>query len=78
MTKPPLCSVYDEEFIGENATREDLHRFWKAFNILINSHEMLEERNLLRPDNPEIVPTLVENWLWDDGNWGHRLEEILD
>ncbi len=76
MQKPYLCSVYDEEFIGDNATKEDLFRFWRAFNVLIHDRDQLESRGLLRED-PEEIPQAIENWLWDDGNWAHRLDEIL-
>ena len=77
MQKPFLCNVTDEEVLGWNASRADLFRFWEAFEVLIGDRDRLEDLGLLRA-NPEKVPEAIENWLWDDGNWGHRLDEILN
>lgn len=75
MQKPSLCSVRDESYLGCDATKEDLHIFWNAFDILLHNHEMLEDRGLLCPEDPEKVPELIENWLWNDGMM--RVNEIV-
>lgn len=75
MRRPSFCSVLDESYLGCDATKQDLHRFWEAFDILLHNRDMLEDRGLLCHEDPEKVPELIEEWLWNDGKI--RVEEIV-
>lgn len=75
-SRPVDCSVIDESWLGENATRVDLLRFWTAFET-ISSNRWLMEDLRISPDHPEDWGHEIDAWLWNQGDYGSRLDQII-
>jgi len=70
---PEFCGVETVEYLGENASQEDLLRYWSAFETIISNRWLPEQIGV-----DLTQPECIDEWLWNNGSWGERVDFILD
>ena len=70
---PEFCGVETVEHLGEDSTQEDLRRYWSAFETIMSNRWLPEELGL-----DTTQPEWLDEWLWNNGSWGSRVDFILD
>ncbi len=74
--KPSECNVTDVTYLGYDATRIDLHRWWSAFITIYHDRWLIEDLGI-QIENFDSAGEAIDNWLWSNGEWSDRLDQIL-
>lgn len=74
--KPADCNVTDVAYLGYDATRIDLYRWWSAFATIYHNRGLIEDLKI-QADNFGSPGEAIDHWLWSNGEWSDRLDQIL-
>jgi len=74
--KPAECHVTSVTYLGYHATEADLHRWWSAFITIYHDKRLIEVLGI-NIENFRSPGEAIDYWLWSDGIWSDRLDQIL-
>ena len=74
--KPSDCNVTSVTYLGYDATENDLHRWWSAFITIYHDRWLIEDLGI-KVENFDSAGEAIDHWLWSDGEWTDRLDQIL-